>query len=348
MNFTLNLTPDAECEILIDRQTGHKMNAFGDGTIYMDIDTRGDFAMNGSYTISKGLYNFSVQTISRKFDVAKGGTIRWLGDPYQADINMQAIYQYPNLSIDPILDINANNTNTNRVPITSKANVILNMAEKLSSPKITYNIDFVEYPNQYREQIEAYKSRLQGDGQLMSQNVSSILLLNQLFPQDINGQFGQQLVLDNITQLISNQISGIASKIDKNLQLGFNFNSSAQNFINNFNLQLSYRINNRWRFAGSSTFTNRTGQEQQLYNSGLFYTGEFEYLLTEDGKLRLKFYNKSQPNNFYQSNVNGTVNGMSLQHTSSFNTFSKRKNPWLSQRKNAPLRSTSFQLVNKD
>ena len=64
----------------------------------MNIDTHGDFNMYGNYIIDEGDYLFTLQNIINKhFRVERCGSIRWTGNPYDADINVQAIYEAENI-----------------------------------------------------------------------------------------------------------------------------------------------------------------------------------------------------------------------------------------------------------
>jgi hypothetical protein len=43
MDFNFNLTPDATCEIIFDRQTGDVLRGNGSGRFNLNIDTQGRF-----------------------------------------------------------------------------------------------------------------------------------------------------------------------------------------------------------------------------------------------------------------------------------------------------------------
>ena len=58
------------------------------------------------YVIDRGNYNFSFQSFIKKPFVFRQGVenfIRWSGDPYDADINVQAIYEAENIQLS-VLD----------------------------------------------------------------------------------------------------------------------------------------------------------------------------------------------------------------------------------------------------
>lgn len=87
-------------------------------------------------------------------------------------------------------------------------------------------------------------------------------------------------------------------------------------------VNFSYRFsNNRLKLSVNNTIL----QNQEQTAGNYFYGGEVEWMLNEDGSWRLKAYSRNVPNYFYNFNSNVTVNGVSLQHTRSFNTIFKRK-----------------------
>src|SRR5690606_19330065 len=94
LKLNLNVTPDAVIDIIIDRDTGHAIRGGkGNGTLELDINTLGRFTMNGIFTVEEGKYDFRYGgLISKEFNVRKGGTITWSGNPLLANMNIQAVY----------------------------------------------------------------------------------------------------------------------------------------------------------------------------------------------------------------------------------------------------------------
>lgn len=336
MAFNFTITPDAECEIIFDRVNQDQLNAFGNGQISIDYDTRGGFSMNGPYVVKNGKYNFSFQNLAslRKFDITEGSKLSWTGDPYDADIDVKASYT-ANILLNEIPGLKsttttASNTTTNaelsnRYPV----DVVLNLRDKLMKPTITYGINFNlrQIPLTFQTYVLAYEQRMKDDQQLLSNNVSTILLMNQLFPTDnFIAAFNTQLVLDNIGGLLNNKIGDLASKLDPNFELGFQLGDIKQNMLNNMQLNFSYKfMNNRIRVSGNSKVLNNAYSQDQ---SQLTFGGEIEYVLSEDGAWRLKAYSKSVPNWSYGifTDRNVLIYGANIQFTRNFNHIFNKPN----------------------
>ncbi|RRB02602.1 translocation/assembly module TamB domain-containing protein [Larkinella rosea] len=333
MDFNLSITPDAYCEIQLDRQTGDIIKAYGTGQLAMKIDTKGDFTMTGAYEIQQGEYTFTFENvINKRFQMLPNSRITWTGDPYEAMVDVKTAYtQYASLA--PILQYYSSNSSNNpdrtrRYPV----DLLINLNGRLLAPDISYDLKVKEYPQQpdFRQAVAAFESRLKSNDQELGRQVSSILLFSQLAPGEGLGLIdpassaGNSVVgsglTNSLSELLSNQISRLASTLDKNLDVGVSLNGLDQNLVNNLQVRLSYRFNDRFRISRDGGFTY--GQNQTSVASLL---GEWtlEYWLSPDGQLRLKMYNRNQ-------NQLGTINattygtlttggGMSIQYTRSFN-----------------------------
>jgi len=328
MALNLTLTPEAECEIIFDRANNDRVVAFGEGRLTVEYDTRGGFALTGPYIVRSGKYDFSFQNLAslRKFEITEGSKISWSGDPYDAVIDMDAVYA-ANVSLAEVPGIPTSTSEAqNRYPVKVK----VHLRDQLMVPTITFSIDFDErqIPVNFQSQTLAFEQRLRDDEQLLSRNVSSILAFNQIFPNNIVDALRQQFLIDNLNNMLSNQIGNLANKLDPNLELGLQLGDVRQNF-NNAQVNISYKLlNDRVRLSGRSAYMN--GAIEGINPQGLLTVGgEIDYMLTTDGTWRMKAYSRSMPNaNFFLTgNAGGNVlvYGVSLQFSQNFNRLIPRK-----------------------
>jgi hypothetical protein len=329
MAFNLTLTPAAECEIIFDRTNNDKLVTRGNGRLTLDYDTRGGFSITGPYEVESGKYDFSFQNLAslRKFDIERGSRIEWSGDPYSAQLNLKTGY-ITNLAINTI---DPSITSSTRYP----AQVSVNMTDDLMHPTISFGLAFMEQqlPIDKRPQVLAFEERLRNDEQLMSRNVSSILAFNQILfgsNESNTNVLNQQFLLDNISNLVSNQIGNIASQIDPNLELGLQLGDIRQNF-NNTQLNVAYQYNDRLRLKGNSFYSNGSAENITNNQTQLTLGGEFEYLLSNDGTWLLRAYGRSVPTNLYTATAtaatgNILVSGVSVQFSRNFNYIFPKRN----------------------
>ncbi|GAB3560371.1 translocation/assembly module TamB domain-containing protein [Spirosoma fluminis] len=357
MDFNFNITPDAYCEIQLDRQTGDIIKAYGQGRLAMKVDTKGDFTMTGNYEIDKGDYTFTFQNIiNKRFQIRPNSRITWTGDPYGALLDVTAAYtQYTSLA--PLLSLNGSTTNTRadqsrRYPV----DLLIKLNGDLASPAISYDLDVKEYPasSDFRQAVTAFESRIQSNEQELTRQVSSVLLFNQLLSEGTSFFDQNQVnsgVFNSVSELLSNQISRVASNLDEKLDVGVSFGgftsgTQNENLLNNLQLRFSYRLlNDRLRISRDGGFTY--GQSQ--YNAAsLLGEWTLEYFITSDGRFRAKVYNRNQQSILSQYSVNSTIatgGGLSFLYTRSFNRLfgGKRITPGLTPVKSAdePAPNTS-------
>jgi len=325
--FNIIFTPDAECEIIFDRTNNDILNVFGDGRLSILYDTRGDFAISGPYVVRSGKYNFSFQNLAslRKFNIVDGSRITWTGDPYEATLDMKANYT-ANILIPSSVSQTLSRTST-RYPV----NVSVLLTNRLMTPTINYdvNFDLKQIPYDGQTDLLSFEQKLRNDEQLVSRNVSSILVFNEIFPDNLTDAITQQFLIDNVSNLLSNQIGNLASKLNPNLELGVQFGDFRTNVLNNMQFNFSYRfLNNRIKLSGKSSFINSLENNININTTGqLSVGGEIEYNLSEDGEYKFRLYSRSVPTNYYifSSSGNVVVSGGNFIISRNFNSFLNKK-----------------------
>ena len=327
MDFNFNLTPDAACEIIFDRQTGDIIRANGSGRLNLNIDTKGDFTMAGTYEIDKGDYNFTLQNvINKKFSIKPGSRIVWTGDPYGAILDVKAGYTQL-VSLIGVLPNTSTVTGTDVLSRRYPVEVTIGLSDRLMAPQIKYDLKILDNPSlntSYRGQLEAFQNRLKTDEYELSRQVSSLLVINQLLPESNATTNGGQMLGNSISELVSNQISRWASGINENLEVGVSGLSLDQNALNNLQLRFSYRfLNDRFRVTRDgriSSGTSATGTATTYDAASLLGEWTLEYWLNPTGTIRVKAYNRNIQNPFLLNNTQ-TTGGVSMQFTHSFNRF---------------------------
>ena len=96
MIFDLDVNNNAKVEIVVDQLSGSTLTGRGSGNILMETNTDGKFNIWGDFIAHDGVYNFkNLGLIDKKFKVNQGGTIVWEGDPFEAQMDIEAVYQVP-------------------------------------------------------------------------------------------------------------------------------------------------------------------------------------------------------------------------------------------------------------
>src|SRR5690606_34724067 len=320
MNFNFNITPDAYCEILLDRQAGDIIRAYGSSLLNLKIDTQGDFAMTGTYELQSGEYTFTLQNaIHKRFEIKPNSRIIWTGDPMEAEVNIKAGYtQLTSLADILSASTSSNNTaRTRRYPV----ELIISLTDRLMSPTVCYSLTFKEFPitPEFRNGIAIFENQLQIDEQELSKQVSSLLLFNTLLSPNIplfGSNQSQSFVGNSVSELISNQISKWASALDQNLEVGLTGLTLDEHMIDNLQLRFSYRfLNDRFRITRDGRLTN---VQNQYDAASLLGEWTLEYWFTPTGSIRGRAYNRNIQNPLLLNNTR-TTDVFSLQFSHSFN-----------------------------
>lgn len=325
MHFILNLTPDALCELVLDRQTDEKISANGRGTLNLDITTAGDFQMSGAYTIERGQYAFKYTTlISKQFDIRPSSRIEWTGSPYNAQLDVKAAYTR-DVSLAPLLNLSEADRRKPEFLRGYPVSVVIGLKESLLNPKISYELEFRGYPAmpQFQQAIPALETRLQSDPQELSNQVGSLIALNTLQPLNSQGfsNLGFSTIGNNLAEVGTGLISQIFSQIIPNFNVNVNVATgvNTQNFEDRLRATVSYNLNNRFRIARDGGFSSVTASA----NANLIGDWTVEWLITPEGQWRLKGFNRFVQNPLQTSFNNQSVAnfGGSVLFTRSFNHF---------------------------
>ena len=336
LNLDLDITPDAYCEIIFDLTAGDIIRGRGNGKLNLQIDTKGAFNMFGDYEITEGAYNFTLYNIiNKEFSIEPNSKISWTGDPYKAILDIQASYDQL-ASLAPIMrvtseDIRQNPGLNRKYP----AKVLLDIQGNLTYPEINFDIDVDDYPKNatYNDNgvsvetsMTAFKNKIATDEQELKRQVFSLIILKSFSAENafnVGGSVGR-----SVSEFISNQISYWITQIDENLVVDVDLGSMDQEAFNTFQLRMSYSfLNGRLRVTRDGGFTDQTSGANLASVLGDW---SVEYLLSPDGKLRAKIYNKTNYNNLNPTlKTASTTAGFSLMHTQSFdqlkNIFKKSR-----------------------
>ena len=296
LNFDLEVTPEAEIQIIFDSQIGDIMRSRGFGDLKFEIDNQGAFNMYGDYTIQEGDYLFTLQNlINKRFRMEQGGTIRWTGD-IDADINVKAIYRLRT----SLFDLAANQTDTSdfyrrRVPVET----VLHLQDKLFNPSVSFDIQLPGGDESTREMIE----RIITTEQEMNRQVFSLLILNRFVPPDdgFNTALGYGMGSTS-SELLSNQLSNWLSQISSDFDIGINYRPGDEISSQEIEVALSTQLfDDRVVIDGNvGVAGNHPANTQRASN--IIGDVNVEVKISPEGKFRVKAFNRS--NTFDVLNTN--------------------------------------------
>lgn len=290
LDFDLEVTPDAEIQLIFDEKVGDIIKARGSGNIKLNINSSGEFKMYGNYAIDEGDYLFTLKNIiNKRFYIEKGGTIKWNGVPYKADLDISAVYK-ARANLLHFFPEETTDKYKKRVPIDLK----LLMTGDLLAPKINFDIGIPTVDASTRQQVLSY---MNNDAE-MNRQVFSLLVLNnfvtpyQLVNSDSKSAGALNAAGSNSTEMLSNQLSNMLSKISKDVDIGINYRAGDEISKKEVELALSTQL-----FNDKLTIDANGGNNSSTQNTNnIVGDVNIEYKLTDDGKLKIKTFTRSNDN----------------------------------------------------
>jgi hypothetical protein len=321
LNMDIEVTTDAEIQLIFDPAVGDIIKGRGDGDISMNLDRDGSFKMFGDYYINKGEYLFTLQNIiNKKFLIDQGGTINWSGNPYQAFIDITARYGV-RTSLYDLMFPDTSDTYRRRIQV----DCILKMTDNLLNPNIAFDIDL---PNSDETIKTEVRNKIGvGNDQEMNRQVFGLLVLNRFFPTENQNQELQQaggFFSSSTSEMISNQLSNWLSKISNDFDVGLNYRPGDDITGDELQVALSTQLfNNRIIIDGNVGVANT-----QSSSSNIVGDVNIEYKITADGRFRVRAFNESNDINALVDNAPFTQ-GVGLSYQKEFDRvvdlFRRRK-----------------------
>ena len=311
LEFDFDITPDAEVEVILDRNSGHGMKGKGYGSLLFKINTLGKFNMWGDFQAYEGTYNFKYGgLIDKKFSVKKGGSIIWEGNPMKAQLNLEAVYK---TSANPAVLLDNTSSFNKKVPV----EVVIGLRGDLTSPEPNFDIQFPSVSNVLKSEIQ-YKL----DDKDIRQTQALYLLSTGSF-MSTDG-FSQGDLSGTLTETASSLLGGIIKSDNDKVNIDLNYISADKRlgqeadgqFVANISSQINERI----------TINGKLGVPVGGVNESAI-VGDIEilYRVNEDGSMNLRLFNKENDINYIGQGI-GYTQGVGISYEVDFDTFSELVN----------------------
>lgn len=315
LDMDIEVTPDAEVQIIFDERVGDILRSRGGGNIQIRINRQGDIKFYGDYTIQEGEYLFSLQNlINKRFDIVQGGTVKWQGDPYNADINIMAVYKLKASLTDLFGQsgggIQDRSDLQRRVQIHSN----LMLSGMLQQPIIKFGIELPTLD----EGREALVLDYMATEEEMNRQVLSLLVLNKFYtPEYMRSEQGGTDTYNNAallttSEMFFSQVSRWMSSISNDFDVGVAYRPGDNITSEEFELALSTQVfNNRVSLNG-----NVGVGKYQANTSTMIGDFDVDIKLNKSGTIRARAYTRSNEDYLYESSP--TTQGVGISFKEEF------------------------------
>jgi hypothetical protein len=321
INFDLEVTPDAEVQIIFDSKAGDVMKGTGEGNLNISYNRKGEFKIYGDYTIEDGDYLFTLKSIfNKRFVVQSGGKISFNGDMEDAEIDIKAIYKLKASLYEIMPGMLPDSKLREKIPVECQ----LNLTGNLFNPVIGFDI-FLPTAD---EETRAYLRSMIKSDEEMSRQFAFLLVMNSFYADPTTGtsqstaDIGTATVGVTTTEMLSNQISNWLSQISKDFDIGVVYRPGSTAMPNSQEVQVALStqilndkviINGNFDVGGNQSAANTSTGNNSI--TGAF---DVEFKITE--KIRFKVFNRSN-DNFYNDNGFQYTQGVGLFFRQDFNKF---------------------------
>lgn len=311
LNFDIDVTPDAEAEIVIDRVSGSSLKGRGSGNLLIEIDTKGKFNMYGDYNIEKGFYNFIYGVINKPFEIQNGGVISWDGDPMNANLNIQAIHR---VKANP--KVLLTDLNTSR-------KIAVDLVTDISGALFDSKEDFsIVIPNS-SSTVASELSFLLNDNDENSKfrQFFSLLIAKRFFNNEDAASNGTAALSGATTDIISSALSDVFNEEGDKFQINLDYTSADKNDIEDYNIDnqvdisLKTQINDKILIDGNLGVPVGTKTQSDVIGEV-----KVEFLVDDEGRLRYTVFNR-QNEVQYSEEEEGYTQGIGLVYQIDFSSL---------------------------
>jgi len=327
IDLDLTASPLLKMNVVLDELTGDVISGQGNGNLKIHTGTKENLSMIGRFNIESGNYNFNFQDVFKKpFKLLGGGRsyISWTGDPFNAEINIDALYLAEKVRMSTLFTDPSSSTvsgvSADVLREISDVEVRCNLSGTLSSPNPSFQIAIPQNSTvRNNATIDSKLKNINRDPLEVSKQSTYLIVFKSFAPQaavvssNLNSELLNTTISGVINGILASSVQNFFSKVlGSSVDVNFNYSrtmtgitgstgntgSGQNNFRENVSLQfiksmlddkliITFGSDFNFAAAGGNTFANSS-------QSFLFLPDvNVEYKITPDGKFRTSFFYRS-------------------------------------------------------
>ncbi|WP_231590725.1 translocation/assembly module TamB domain-containing protein [Hymenobacter terrenus] len=315
----IKITDRTPFTFIIDPASGDNLRVRANGALTTNIDPSGTITLSGALTVARGSYRVSLYGLtSREFNIRRGSSLTWTGDPYNADLNLTAVYKLKASPSELLANQGTDNPETQSLARnTLPFNVLINVTGNLTKPLIGFDITM---PEEQRGalggQVDAKLGQLRQPDQSSEQSkqVFSLLILGRFIQQNpfqsSSGEsFATSQLRGSVSSVLTDQLNNLTGKYLAGLGLDLGVTNQAnygadgstgsrtdlnvavrRQLLNN---RLTVRVGTDVPLAGGGGGSGTQSTQGASTASNLAGDVSLEYTLLRDGRLRLRAFRQN-------------------------------------------------------
>lgn len=331
LNAVITIEDGARFNLIIDEQTGDNFSVSGSGDLNFSIASNGNTNLSGRYEVNEGHYEMNLYNlVNRRFEIVEGSSIAWSGDPMNASLDVRARYNVET-SASALMASGPSTDISGRFRQELPFQVYLNIEGELMQPRLNFDLDMPEEEQgAIGGQVYGRIQQLNQQDEELNKQVFSLLVLNRFFPESgSDGSAGgaTNIARDNLNQALSDQLNRFSDQLmgDTGIELNFGVDSftdyqgEAPQERTQLDITAQKRLMDDRLIISVGSEVDVQGSNPTGETNPLIGNVSLEYLITENGRLRLKGFRRNEFENIIDGQI--IVNGIALIFTREFNKF---------------------------
>jgi hypothetical protein len=307
MELTANieLNDKETFNVIIDPATGDKLSVQGNTTLSLRMDATGNMELTGRYEISKGTYSLSFyKLVKRNFEIEKGSTIVWTGEPLNANMDIRAIYKVETSPLELLASQTEDPAQLNQYKQRIPFLVYLNIKGELFKPEISFKLDMPqEKRNVFVGAVYAKIQDINTRESDLNKQVFALLILKRFMSDNpFENQAGEGLegtARRSVSRLLTEQLNRLSQNV-KGFELSFDVKSYEDYSASGSSGQTSLQLGVSKNLLNDRLVVKLSGNvdvegENTKQSSFTDYIGDLalEYKITPDGRFRITGFRSS-------------------------------------------------------
>ncbi len=340
LDLHLFVDDQAKFSVVLDPTTGDAASFQGTGDLYFTYNANGDMTLRGPFTVEDGGYTLEFYgLVKKRFDLVKGSTVTWSGNPLDAMLDIKARYTAQTAAYGLVAGSEAlSQEQQNRLQERLPFEVIIGVDGSIDRPDINFGIDLDrQYRNSYPQvavRLEELAQKANVDD--LNRQVFGLLVTNAFIPEESAGGAPSSGLVstaarNSVNGILTDQLNKLTGKFIKgvDVSLGVNTvdqaegNSTYQRTSVDYKVSKSF-LDDRLSFeVGGSVGVDQ--QDDHVGNISSTRAAQYVvyYDLSKNGPFRLRgFYENAF--DLYDGDI--TDSGVAIQYSKDFEENERARN----------------------
>lgn len=309
LDLRIKVDKEAVFAIVLDPAAGDQATVSGAADLEFRYAPDAPMYLSGPFIVEQGAYTLDLYgLVKKRFELVKGGSVRWSGDPVKAEMDLKARYLSETSPFALVAGEGLLDSERNRLQQPLPFEVLINIAGNMTTPAISFGIDL---DRQVRNSFPKVNNKLdqlnqQGNDEELNRQVFGLLVLNSFIQDEGSGGspssgIATSAARNSVNGLLTDQMNKLTGRYLKGVDISLGVNTYDQmNGESSYQrTSLDYRVSKRvlddrlsFEVGGSVGVDEQNSQVSNVSNTRAAQYAIL-YDLTRDGRFRIRGFHEN-------------------------------------------------------